>query len=84
MDKDKKDKKDKFDKLLEKFGDIKFRKGKSKDSAEIFLPFKTSTEDIQSIIAACREEVLISWHIIFPEPTEKVPEPEVRIYWDSI
>ena len=55
---------------------------KSKKDWEIFLPFDVTREKIQSVIDLSREHMLVDWHVIFPEITEKVPEPDIKIYWD--
>ena len=59
--------------------DIKF---KSKKDWEIFLPYGAERETVQSVIGFCRKHMIVDWHIIFPSPTEKEPEPDIRIYWD--
>ncbi len=69
-----------FKDLLTKIDGIKYRKGKE---WEIFLPYDTDATTVHSIIAACRELLMVSWHIVFAEPTNKIPEPEIHIYWDN-
>jgi len=48
----------------------------------ITLPHHTPRETIQNILDLCRENMLLDWHVIYPEPTGKDPEPEIKIYWD--
>jgi hypothetical protein len=62
--------------------EIKGIKYRSKKDWEMFLPFNTSKEDIQTIIDQCRKDNITNWHIIYSEVNDKIPEPEIKIYWD--
>jgi len=55
---------------------------KSNSDWEIFLPYSTKTEEVQSIVGICRKHLIVDWHIIFSEPTDENPEPDIRMYWD--
>ena len=71
---------DQFEKILKNIKGIKCHK--SDNPYEILLPHNTSREDIQFIIDESKKMLLVSWHIIFTEPDEINPEPDIRIYWD--
>ena len=70
----------KFKEFQKELEEIKYR---SEKKWEIFLPFDTSREVIQTIIEKCRKHYLTNWHIVYPEPTNKIPEPEVEMFWDK-
>ena len=69
-----------FKEFEKELKDIKF---KSKNEWEIFLPFNTEQKTIQSVIDISKHHMLINWHVIFTDPTDKKPEPDIRIYWDQ-
>jgi hypothetical protein len=69
----------KFKDFQKELKGIKYR---SEKDWEILLSFNTKREMIQVILDKCREKMLTAWHIIYSEPTEQVPEPEIRMYWD--
>ena len=69
-----------FNDFKKELKDIKYR---SEKDWEIFLPFNTKREKIQFIIDKCREYLLIDWHIIYTEVTEKIPEPEIFMWWEK-
>jgi len=69
-----------FNDFQKKLKGIKYRTEKE---WEIFLPFSTSTETVQKIIAICRNDMLINWHLKIPEVTEEIPSPELRMYWGN-
>ena len=54
---------------------------KSKKDWELFLPHKTNTESVQSLVAICRKNMLVNWHIIFPELVDEKDKPEIWVYW---
>ena len=69
----------KFDEFQKKLESIKYEViGKW----DISLPFNTTSETIQKLILICRENLITEWHMIFKQPTDANPEPNINIYWD--
>lgn len=61
---------------------LKGIKYKVKGDWDIRLKHGTKPETIQKIIDVCKEHLVIDWHIIYPEETEKELEPDIEVYWD--
>lgn len=45
----------------------------------IELPFES---DYRPVINTAKEPLLLTWHVIITEVTEKYPKPPIKIYWD--
>ena len=69
----------KFADFQKKLKGVRFR---VVDAWSFGLPFGTDREKIQIIIDICRDNLIVDWHIVYVQPTEAVPEPEISIYWD--
>jgi hypothetical protein len=69
-------------KFADILNDLKGIKFKVASEGTLHLPFKTTKETIQDIIHICRVRLLTDWHVVYPEPTIKNPEPSVIFYWD--
>ena len=49
---------------------------------EMWLPFKSTREDIQKVIDRCRATSMVDWHIKYKNITDDNLEPKIKIYWD--
>ena len=65
-----------FKEILKKIKGFEYRTEKD---WEIFVPIKTSTEIIQELIQAFREEGMTDWHFIIPIEEDG----DIKIYWDK-
>lgn len=49
----------------------------------LLLPNSTRQSTVQKLIGLCREHLLVTWHIVYPEPTEEFTEPDIQVWWEQ-